>query len=303
MPSTTEPVTAPIFDVQRFSIHDGPGIRTLVFFNGCPLKCAWCQNPESQHPAPLISFYRDRCRGTLECQKVCTDDAINPEGYRVNHDLCTYCLKCVDACSYDALQPIGERMTPEHLLEKLLADLPYYRSSGGGVTFSGGEPTLYPAFMDRVLDLCAGHQIHTTLETCGNFSHDRWRDILPKLDLIYFDLKIIDDAGHQRATGSGNRRILDNARKLVDDGHAVEFRLTLVPGHTDDPDNLRAVVEVLKSLGHDQLHLLGYHNMGETKIDIIDGAQPKLGLGRYSPEKLAQKAKWFENQGIRPRLT
>lgn len=293
-----EPLTAPVFDVQRFSIHDGPGIRSLVFFKGCNLACAWCQNPESQQVAPLISFYASRCQDNGACLDACPAGAVSLDDFRIVSDRCTMCLKCVEACPNQALKPIGEALTPEALLETLLADRAYYESSGGGVTFSGGEPTLHPRFMDRLLDLCAAENIHTALETCGTFSLARWRPILPKLQLIYFDLKIMDNDAHKAATGVGNARILENAAYLVAQNLPVEFRLTLVPGLTDTPANLAAVAAFLRELGQHRLHVLGYHRMGESKIDIINGSQPKLGLETYSAERLDDIRGWFDRRGI-----
>lgn len=289
---------APIFDVQRFSIHDGPGIRTTVFFKGCNLACAWCQNPESQSAAQIISFHQTRCKESYSCAEVCPDDAIVKDGFRIDHQRCTLCLKCLDACPGGALQLIGELLGPEQLFERLLADQAYYESSGGGVTFSGGEPTLYPTFIDKMLDLCNQRGIHTTLETCGTFSRKRWAAILGKLQLIYFDLKIIDEAHHKQATGLGNRRILENARYLVAKGYPVEFRLPLVPGYTDDLDNLEATARFLEELERREIHLLGYHRMGEAKIDIIHGEQKKLQLESYSADKLREITEWFEQRGI-----
>jgi len=291
-------LSAPIFDVQRFSIHDGPGIRTLVFFKGCNLKCHWCQNPESQQATPQIAFYQHRCQHTLDCAKVCPQNAINPDGFRINYEACNQCLKCVEACAYGALKPIGVATTPETLMAQIQQDQSYYRSSNGGVTFSGGEPTLYPAFMRQILNLCHNAKIHTTLETCGTFLFSKWQPMLDQLNLIYFDLKIIDPTRHHQATGSNNRRILNNARQLVKQNYPVEFRLPLVLGYTDDIENRIAVVAFLRSLKHSRLHLLSYHNMGEAKIDIIQGIQKKLALENYPPGRLETMQAWFHTEGI-----
>ncbi len=293
-----KPLSAPVFDVQRFSIHDGPGIRSLVFFKGCNLQCAWCQNPESQQVAPLISFYEARCSQGFQCDSVCTQQAISRNQYRIDHQRCTLCLACIEACPSGALKLVGEYLNPQQLIERLLADQAYYDSSGGGVTFSGGEPTLHPKFMNAVLDLCNEHGLHTAMETCGTFSLVRWQPILPKLQLIYFDLKIIDGARHKKATGLDNKRILENARYLVGHDYPVEFRLALVAGFTDDADNLKAVAGFIKEMGKNEIHLLAYHNMGESKIDIIRGTQKKLGLQNYAAEQLAKIAKWFGQKGI-----
>jgi pyruvate formate lyase activating enzyme len=290
--------TAPIVDVQRFCLHDGPGIRSLVFLKGCALHCPWCQNPESQDRHPVVAFYRERCGKSFECERACPEDAIRRDGLRIDHVRCTACGLCIDVCAYDALRLIGEEHTPEQLLAKILTDRVYYETSGGGVTFSGGEPTLYPQFIDAMLDLCIADSIHTNLETAGTFSFELWKPILRKLDLMYFDLKILDEALHARHVGRGYPTIARNAALLVEHGFPVEFRLPLIPGYTDTRANIERAIELLERLGGLGVHLLAYHNMGEAKIDIIQGRQPKLGLARYSEEKLQAVRVTFEDRGI-----
>jgi pyruvate formate lyase activating enzyme len=289
--------TAPVFDIQRFSIHDGPGIRTLVFFKGCNLHCDWCQNPEAHDAQVTVAFYADRCRESFSCEEVCAEEAINRNGFRINTDRCTLCGDCVESCAYSALRLIGERLTPEELMDRILPDKPYFES-GGGVTLSGGEPTLYPKFLDRFIDLCVRSGIHTGIETAGRFSLEKCLPILEKIDLIYFDLKILDPVRHEQAVGKGLEIILSNAEYLTKNKFPVEFRMPLVPGYTDTKENIDAAVEFLKSIGHPKLHLLEYHNMGEVKIDIIQGKQPKLGLSRCTDESLAAIARRFEKAGI-----
>jgi pyruvate formate lyase activating enzyme len=293
-----QPVTAPVFDIQRFSLHDGPGIRSLVFLKGCALHCPWCQNPESQATRPVIAFYRDRCEESFECATACPDEAIRRDGFRVDHQRCTRCADCVDACAHEALRLIGERLTPEQLMAKLAMDRPYYESSGGGVTFTGGEPTLHPRFLRRVLELCTEAGVHTNIETAGTFPWARWEPMLRMLDLIYFDLKVLDAELHRRLCGGGYARIMENAAKLATRRFPVEFRMALVPGQTDSPANIEAVIDLLDRLGQRAVHLLAYHNMGEAKIDIIQGAQPKLGLDRYSEERWCELRGIFEARGI-----
>lgn len=290
--------TAPVFEIQRFSIHDGPGIRSLVFLKGCALHCPWCQNPESQASRPVVAFYSERCGEVFECAEVCPNGAIQVEGYRIDHTLCDPCTICVDACPYGALKLIGESLTPEQLMARIMVDAPYYESSGGGITFTGGEPTLYPAFMRRVLELCSEAGVHTNLETAGTFSWARWEETLGMLDLIYFDLKILDDELHERHLGGGYARIMENAANLATQGFPVEFRMAMVPGYTDTPANIDAAIDFLRELGHEAIHLLAYHNMGEAKIDIIQGSQPKLGLARYSDDAWRDLVESFEVQGI-----
>jgi pyruvate formate lyase activating enzyme len=296
----TEP-TAPVFDIQRFSLHDGPGVRSLVFLKGCTLHCPWCQNPESQSTKPIVAFYEDRCRSSFECLAVCPTDAIRRDGFRVDHARCNLCTRCIDACAYEALRLIGEDMTPDRLMERLEVDRPYYDSSGGGVTFTGGEPTIHHRFLEQVLERCKETGIRTNLETSGTFSWVKWSETLRLLDLIYFDLKILDAQLHEQHLGGGFDRIMENAAKLVAGGYPVEFRMALIPGFTDTPDNVDAVVALLHALGRTTIHLLPYHNMGEVKIDIIQGKQPKLGLARYSDERFDEMRRIFETAGIEVR--
>ena len=301
--SKTVAMEAPIFNVQRFSFHDGPGIRTLIFFKGCNLKCDWCQNPESQFAGPIVSFDENRCKQSFECAKVCPEEAINLEEFRVNYEKCSNCMKCIEACSYQALRLIGLNTSPKMLMAEILKDQSYYEASHGGVTFSGGEPTLYPKFMAQILTMCQQKDIHTTLETCGTFSFPKWKSILRKVDLIYFDLKIMDPQKHLKSTGSSNTKILENAQFLVEHKYPVEFRLPLVPGFTDDIDNLNAIKNLLFSLKQKRVHLLAYHNMGEAKIRLINGTQKKLGIDNVSTEKLGDIQTWFEEQGIKALTT
>jgi len=294
----TKDKTAPVFDLQRFSIHDGPGIRTLVFIKGCNFRCEWCQNPESQDAKPLIGFYEDRCDNSMQCKDVCEENAILNTGYRVDHDRCNLCLRCVDACPHDALKLIGDEITSDALFQQILADKAYYQCSQGGVTFSGGEVTLYPKFMSQIVSRCFEDNIHITIETCGSYAYTRWEPIFKKIQLIYFDLKIMDDATHHLATGSSNQHILENARILAVNGYPVEFRLALIEGYTDGPDNLDAIVAFLNSVKHTKLHLLRYHNMGQSKIDLIKGGQKKLTLANYDLEKFQKIKDSFVKQGL-----
>jgi pyruvate formate lyase activating enzyme len=289
--------TAPVFDIQRFSIHDGPGIRTLVFFKGCNLHCDWCQNPEAHDAQTTVAFYADRCRESFACEEVCAERAINRNGFRINTDRCTVCGDCVESCAHSALRLIGETLTPEELMDRVLRDKPYF-DDGGGVTLSGGEPTLYPKFLDRFVDLCVRSGIHTGIETAGRFSLEKCLPILEKIDLIYFDLKILDPIRHEQSVGKGLETILSNAEHLAKNGFPVEFRMPLVPGYTDTDENIDAAIEFLQSIGHPKLHLLAYHNMGEVKIDIVHGKQPKLGLSRDTDERFATIVSRFETAGI-----
>jgi len=292
------PPSAPVFDIQRFSLHDGPGIRSLVFLKGCGLECPWCQNPESQSTRPVIAFHLSRCHETFECEAVCPNGAIIHGDYRVDHQLCNRCGLCVEACPHEALRLIGQSLSPEALMAQVLVDRTYYESSGGGVTFTGGEPTLHSRFLTRALELCAEARIHTNIETSGRFDWPMLEPALKICDLIYFDLKILDPALHRRHLGDGLDEILHNAERMVSDGFPVEFRMPVVEGFTDDEANIEAIIGFLNRVGRPSIHLLAYHNMGETKIDIIHGSQPKLGLASYPEERLAKVTDVFRNGGI-----
>lgn len=292
------PACAPVSDIQRFSLHDGPGIRSLVFLKGCGLHCPWCQNPESQSTRPVIAFHESRCRETFECEAVCPNQAILHGGHRVDHQKCNRCGLCVEACPHEALRLIGETLAPEDLMERLLVDSAYYEKSGGGVTFTGGEPTLHAAFLTRMLVLCNDAGIHTNIETCGRFSWALLERALRLCDLVYFDLKILDDDLHRRHLGDGLDEILGNAERLVTGGFPVEFRMPVVQGFTDTSANVDSVIAFLHRLGRPSIHLLAYHNMGEAKIDIIDGDQPRLGLPGYPQDQMSELCDEFRDRGI-----
>ena len=246
---------------------------------------------------PAIAFYADRCRESFCCEQVCTENAIEREGFRINPARCTVCGDCVQGCVYGALKLIGETLTPQQLMNRVRVDEPYF-SRGGGVTLSGGEPTLHLEFVDRFLDLCAQRGINTGIETAGLFSREKCLPVLEKFDFIYFDLKILDRVRHEKAVGKGLETILSNATHLATNGFPVEFRMPLVPGYTDTQENIDAVISFLKSVNDKRLHLLEYHNMGEVKIDVIQGKQPKLGLGRYTDEGLNAILGKFEEAEI-----
>jgi pyruvate formate lyase activating enzyme len=270
-------LSAPILDIQRFSVHDGPGVRTTIFFKGCNLRCAWCQNPESQDPRPIIGFYAQHCLRCFVCETECAERAIRREDQRIDQGRCTRCGTCVATCPATALKRMGEYLTPEALLDRILVDKPYF-SSGGGVTLSGGEPMLCPDFVARFLELARADGLHCCLETAGFFDFARCSPALDRCNLVYFDLKLFDPRSFAENVGGGQRTILANASTLVREGYPVEFRMPVIPGYTDDAANVNALISFLRELGRDRVHLLRYHNMGEAKIDVIQGDQPKLNI-------------------------
>ncbi len=273
---------AVVFNVQRFSVHDGPGIRTTVFFKGCPLRCRWCQNPESLDPGPELAFDAERCRATGDCIAACPRAALRSGRERVVRESCDACGECIERCPYGALRVIGRTVRLDDLIAEVARDRPFYSSSGGGVTLSGGEATLQMAFIVAFAARCREMGIAVVLQTCGAFG---WKSLAPHLanfELIHFDLKVIDSEVHRRLTGTGNRTILDNARRLVAAGAAVRFRMPVIPEHTDDEPNLRRIAGFLTELGVPRLELLAYHRMGEVKSARLGWPLPSLGLGDAS---------------------
>jgi pyruvate formate lyase activating enzyme len=266
-------LTGRVFDVQRFSLHDGPGIRTVVFFKGCPLRCAWCANPESQRAAPQIAWFQNLCAGCGRCVEACPEGAVTMDSGRPLTDrrLCTACGACAEACSRGARRLMGREMTVDDVVAAVRRDAPFYRRSGGGITFSGGEPLSQPEFLLECLRRTRRLGYHTAVETCG---HARWGDLAAAADvadLFLFDLKHIDPVRHERLTGVGNRLILESLEKLLETGAEVKVRVPVIPGANDDPESVAALAEfVACHPAIRKVDLLPYHSLGLHKYEALD---------------------------------
>jgi pyruvate formate lyase activating enzyme len=262
--------TGLVFDIQRFSVHDGPGIRTNVFLKGCPLRCKWCCNPESQSIRPELRHRGSRCKTCLSCVKNCrSGGALEFEGAPAfDRDICDECAEktCVDACPEGALFVSGMTMTVADVVRTVAADADFYRNSGGGVTFSGGEPFRQHGFLGEALVELRAAGIHAAVETCGFEDTSHLLKIEPLLDLICFDLKVADPVLHRRLTGRGNALIFENLSKLAAAARRkIVLRFPLIPGATNDPSNVTKIAAIASGLGISAASVVPYHPMGRMK--------------------------------------
>ena len=325
MSETTTVLTGTIFNIQRFSIHDGPGIRTTVFFKGCSLRCFWCHNPEGLHLKPEIQFFSARCIGCGECVRTCPEGAqeLLKDGTRIFHrDLCTVCGKCVETCFPGGLQMNGKAMSAAEVMAEVLQDRAFYETSGGGVTLSGGEPLLQPEFARQILARARDEGISTAIETTTNVRWELIEAIFPVTDLFMVDLKHLDDEKHRAVTGVTNRQILENAEKLVARHVPVIFRVPVVPTVNDTPEEIAAIASFVAGLhqkypavsphpgpnGHknpaDQqpdLELLPFHRMAGDKYASLAMPYQASSLESPSKEKMNELADVARKSGLRVR--
>jgi pyruvate formate lyase activating enzyme len=263
-----EEPTGTVFNIMRFSVQDGPGIRTTVFLKGCPLQCAWCHNPEALDIAPGLLLRPERCIACGDCMDACPRHAIvKREGkYETSAELCSRCGTCADACSADAREIVGRPMAVDEVLREIERDAPFYRESGGGVTFSGGEPLLQHRFLVRLLHSCAARGFHTAVDTAGYASPDVLFRVAQLTDLFLYDLKSVDEEIHRRFTGVSGALIRGNLERLASWGKKVVIRMPIVPGVNDSRLNIEAAGRFIASLGNVlRIQLLPYHTIGVDK--------------------------------------
>ena len=267
-------VSGTVFNIQHYSIHDGPGIRTNVFFKGCPLRCLWCSNPESQQPVPQLMFRADHCTGCGACISVCPVSAISFRDRIVQNDrtLCTGCGACVEVCPNEAREIVGALTTAGAVFDEVAQDTLFY-AEDGGVTLTGGEMLAQPVFASAILRLCRQAKIHTAIETCGFADWNVLADVLQYTDLVLYDLKEMDPIRHKEYTGVDNKRILENL-KLANDRMDCEIwvRVPIIPGYNDDKENLLATAHFVKDNLQKctQVHLLPFHRLGEGKYEQLE---------------------------------
>lgn len=273
-----------IYNIQRFSLHDGPGIRTTVFLKGCPLRCQWCHNPESQSTVPQLSLFAERCIGCGRCMSLCDAHVLENNQHVIRYDACRGCGKCATACPAAALEIFGREATAQEIVEEAARDLPFYQTSGGGLTISGGEPTMQPDFAAEILTLAKARQIHTAMESCGHTAFSVLEKLLPHLDMILYDVKQMDSQLHKNYTGQDNELILSNLRRLCGKDQTVEVvvRTPVIPGFNDQKENFAALRDFLLTLERiPRVEVLPYNPLAGSKY-------PRLGM-TYTPGELHEE--------------
>jgi pyruvate formate lyase activating enzyme len=303
-----------VFNIQRFSIHDGPGIRTTVFLKGCTMRCYWCHNPEGRLRLPQIQFFENKCIGCLECIDACINKAhlIRNKSHVYQRDLCKNCGCCVDTCYSGALEIVGEEKTVDQVMKEILSDSAYYKSSKGGVTLSGGEPAICGEFTREVLKRCQEKGIHTAIETCGNYDWEKLENLLPVIDLVMMDLKHMDADKHLVATGQGNKKILINAQRLAQTNKAIIFRTPIVPTFNDTVQEISAIaqfvyniIEMRNNNGIEesrqnpiQFELLPFHKLAADKYRSLGIEYKARDLELLSKEKIDELKNVVEMCGV-----
>jgi len=302
MTSERGSVRGTVFNLQRYSTEDGPGIRSTVFLKGCPMRCPWCHNPEGLSVAAELVWYDVRCIGARDCLQVCPRDALTltPEGMVIDRGLCDACGKCEEACPAAALEVIGKERTVDDVAREALRDLVFYEKSGGGVTLSGGEPALQFDFSLALMQTPKEEGAHLALDTCGGVSWERLEPLVDLADLVLFDLKIMDAAAHLEHTGIPLERVLESARLVAGKGKPVWVRTPVIPGYTDAEENVRAIASFIREElpAVERYDLLAFNNTCEAKYTRLDMVFPLAGEGLLVEEKMIALTQAAEDEGI-----
>ena len=289
-----------VFKVQRYSIQDGPGIRTTVFLKGCPLRCWWCANPEGQALYPEVFVRTTRCTECGKCVDVCSCNAISAgkEGVQIDRDKCDLCMKCVDVCLTGALERVGEHMTVGEIVDEVSKDKLYYRNSGGGVTLSGGEPLYQGDFAINILKECKKRSIDTALDTTLCTNWDVVDRALEYTDLVLCDIKHLDTEMHRQLTGVGNELILENLKRVINTKRAkVWIRIPLIPNYNDSEEHITRIVETLLEMPVEKVSLLVYHELGKSKYEFLGKAFPFAEVDKISEDKVESLEKIIRYYG------
>lgn len=300
MDSINYNMTGTVFDMQRFSLHDGPGIRTIVFLKGCPLHCRWCSNPESQNNSSIVMYKKSDCFKCGRCISVCKVGAISFDNEtHIDREKCTGCGECTNVCPSGALVLKGKTMTIQQAIKELKKDATIFRRSNGGVTLSGGEPLVQHEFASQLLLACKSQGWSTAIETTGFGSSEAIEKVIPYVDTVLLDIKHIDPYTHKKFTGISNEVILKNAKRISQITKTV-VRVPIIPGFNYSYKDIEDIAKFVKTLNNvDTIHLLPYHTFGENKYDLLGIEYTLDGLKRLSKEDLNEHKKIVESYGIK----
>jgi len=295
--------TANIFNIQKFSVHDGPGIRTTVFFKGCPLKCLWCHNPESQNINTQILYDRDKCVLCGTCEKICHKKAIKIENNKLTTDeSCDCCGQCVIYCIQGARQIAGKVYTVDDVMKEVLKDRVFYEKSSGGVTLSGGEPLIHIDFVEELLKKLKDNNIHTAVDTCGAVSFENLKRAAKYTDVFLYDIKLMDDEKHVEFIGMSNKLILENIRKLSEIHNNINLRMPIIEGVNGDEEHIIKTIEFIEGLNISKVNLLPYHDIAKHKYKKLGKVYEDDRMSKPSDEKMQKFKEMFENKGYKAKI-
>jgi pyruvate formate lyase activating enzyme len=296
--------TALIFNIQKFSIHDGPGIRTTIFFKGCPLTCRWCHNPESQSYGKEIMVNPDRCTRCGQCQKHCSQQAIALLNNKLIYDAqkCQFCEQCVDFCSNNARAIAGQECTVNELMVEIEKDRAFYEQSGGGVTLSGGEAMVQIDFVEKLAKSCKERGISVVVDTSGYAPWENFTRIIKYVDLFLYDIKLIDPELHRKYTGQDNGLILENLQALSKIGAQLNLRLPIIGGVNSDDQHINQVIEFISKLDFDSVNLLPYHDIGNSKYRQLNAEYCSEQFFTPSAERMAEIASKFQQENYQVKI-